>query len=974
MALILCAAVVTHAARRTSDQGTRRAANPARNEDIKVRPGLRDWPTITAEARPWSRWWWHGSSVEQTSLTRQLETLREAGIGGVEITPIYGVRGDEAQFIPYLSEQWLVMVEHTLREAVRLGLGVDMATGTGWPFGGPWVGDETSSRAMAHKTWTLAGGERLGEPVGLRQPPLVRAVGTVLSGNSPQGTRPIQIADLVEPLAANPNLQALALEQVRFPRDLPLVVLMAYGAAGTTIDLTARVNREGALDWTAPAGNWTLHALFLGWHGKLVERAAPGGEGPVIDHFSRDAIRRYLARFDQAFARRPPTGLRAFFNDSYEVDDAAGQADWTPSLLDEFHRRRGYDLREHLPALLGKDTDDRSARVLADYRETISDLLLDTFTTHWRSWARGRKALVRNQAHGSPASLLDLYAASDIPETEGDEIPRFKWATSAGHVAGRRLVSAEAATWLGEHFRSTLADVRAAVDRFFVAGVNHIVYHGTAYSPESDPWPGRLFYAAVEFSPQNAWWEDFSALNRYVARVQSFLQAGGPDHDVLLYYPLYDRLAVRGNARLTHFGGANEPQTDAAFDQASALMQRRGFTYDFISDRQLRSTRVLRGRLITAGKTSYKVLVVPASRFIPLQTAEQVLKLASEGAIVVSLNGWAPDVSGLASLQPRRLQLRRAYDRAPFPAADAEGISEASLGRGRLLRGGDLERLLMRAGVARERLVDSSLQFARRADAHGPVYFVSNPTGRRVEDWIPFNVQTGELTIFDPMHGRRTRPRVRRSPGGAFDVYLQVDAGESLVLAAGAGPAGADPMYRAAGPAVALDGAWSVRFLKGGPMLPAARTIQRLASWTNLGDEDLKRFSGTAQYSLTFSRPEGEADAWQLDLGRVHESARVGLNGRDLATLPGPTFRIPIDAASLAPVNVLEVFVTNLSANRIADLDRRGVPWKKFYNVNFAAKLPENRGPDGVFTAARWEPLVSGLIGPCTLTPLTAVR
>ena len=138
------------------------------------------------------------------------------------------------------------------------------------------------------------------------------------------------------------------------------------------------------------------------------------------------------------------------------------------------------------------------------------------------------------------------------------EIRRFKWATSAGHVAGRRLVSAEAATWLGEHFRSTLADVRADVDRFLVAGVNHIVYHGSAYSPESEPWPGRLFYAAVEFSPQNAWWDDFGALNRYVARVQSFLQRGKPDHDVLLYFPLYDALTVR-ESRLRHFGGANAP-------------------------------------------------------------------------------------------------------------------------------------------------------------------------------------------------------------------------------------------------------------------------------------------------------------------------------------------------------------------------------------------------------------------------------
>ena len=105
-------------------------------------------------------------------------------------------------------------------------------------------------------------------------------------------------------------------------------------------------------------------------------------------------------------------------------------------------------------------------------------------------------------------------------------------------MAGRPLVSAEAATWLGEHFRSTLADVRANVDRFFVAGVNHIFYHGTAYSPVGETWPGWQFYAAVEFSPQNSWWDDFGALNRYVTRVQSFLQAGTPDHDVLLVLPV----------------------------------------------------------------------------------------------------------------------------------------------------------------------------------------------------------------------------------------------------------------------------------------------------------------------------------------------------------------------------------------------------------------------------------------------------
>ena len=578
------------------------------------------WPPVTTDTRPWTRWWWMGSAVDEAGLTAELEALRAAGLGGVEITPIYGVSGAEAQFVPYLSDRWVGLLEHTLREAQRLDLGVDMATGTGWPFGGPWIGERDASRALTYRTWKVEGSQRLAERVRVDQTAFVRAIGNQIyevldvgpGESKPQGTRQapltragataraITITDLKEPVEANADLQVLALEQVRYPKPLPLLVLVGYSATGEIVDLTQRVASDGALDWVAPPGTWTIYGVFLGWHGKLVERAAPGGEGNVIDHFSRAALRTHLGRFDAAFAGRRLDGLRAFFNDSYEVDDADGQANGTLLLFDEFERRRGYDLRRHLPALFGSDTGETGARLAADYRLTIADLLHDSFTEPWRAWARGHGAIVRNQAHGSPGNLLDLYAASDIPETEGTEIPRIKWATSAGHVAGRRLIAAEAATWLGEHFRSTLADVRTNLDRFFVAGVNHIVYHGTAYSPPQEPWPGWQFYASVEFNPRNSWWADFTALNHYVTRVQSFLQAGAPDHDVLVYYPFYDALARASGPRLAHFGTANPPLEGSAFEAAAEVLERRGFTYDFISDKQLASLRVSSGTLVTS--------------------------------------------------------------------------------------------------------------------------------------------------------------------------------------------------------------------------------------------------------------------------------------------------------------------------------------------------------------------------------------
>jgi hypothetical protein len=580
---------------------------------------------------------------------------------------------------------------------------------------------------------------------------------------------------------------------------------------------------------------------------------------------------------------------------------------------------------------------------------------------------------VRNQAHGSPASLLDLYAASDIPETEGTEIQRFKWAASAAHVAGRRLVSAEAATWLGEHFRVRLADVRAAVDRFFVAGVNHIVYHGTAYSPVGDPWPGWQFYASVEFNPRNAWWDDFRALNMYVARVQSFLQSGRPDTDVLLYYPFYESLTARGKTRLAHFGGALPPAQGTTFEKAADTLHTAGFTYDFVSDRQVRRLLSVNGRMTTEGAASYQAIVVPSCRYIPLETLLQILELARSGATIVSLDGWPSDVSGLADLDGRRPRFKTAIDAVSFGPADADGSREAKIGGGRILQGSDLRRLLSRASVHREAMVDQGLQFTRRVDAMGRIYFMSNSGDHAVDGWVPLDIRTDTLMAFDPMTGRHGSLNTRAN-GSTREVYVQIPSGGSLIVTES--PERVDEsfdLFRSSGEPLGVSGPWTVRFLKGGPRLPPQRRIDQLVSWTTFG-HDGEVFSGTAGYTTTFAGPSTSVRWWQLDLGRVAESARVRLNGRDLGTLIGPPFRVVLDRSQLRATNTLEVVVTNLSANRIRDLDLRGVAWKKFYNVNFPARLPENRAADGLFTAAKWEPLESGLLGPVTFTRLTMVR
>lgn len=931
------------------------------------------WPQLTRQNKPWTRWWWLGSILNQRDLTAEMEKYQKAGLGGLEITPIYGVKGYEDRFINFLSPTWMEMLEHTLKEADRLGMGMDMATGTGWPFGGPWVDAADACKNLAHKTYALRGGERLSEAVSFVQKPLVRAIG-----------RRVNITELKEPIGANANLQALALDQVRFEKPLPLQVVMAYSDQGATLDLTRNVGTDGKLDWTAPPGNWTLYAVFQGWHGKMVERAGPGGEGDVIDHFSAAALKNYLSKFDQALAGRNTKSLRAYFNDSYEVDDAEGDADWTPNFLAEFQRRRGYDLRQHLPALFGKDSADKNARVLCDFRETISDLLLDEFTIPWQRWAASKGAIVRNQAHGAPANILDLYAASDIPETEGQEILRMKFATSAAHVTGKQLASSEAATWLNEHTLATLGEAKQAVDKFFLGGVNHVCYHGTPFSPASEEWPGWLFYAAVHFGTTNPFWNDFAALNRYVARCQSFLQAGKPDNDVLLYYPIHDSWSQLTRSLLQHYGGGIESALGQADGQT---LLDAGYSFDLISDRQLRNVSVT-GKTLQTGGASYKAIVLPATRVMPRETLERLLELARAGATVIVHKGLPTDVPGWGNLEQRRRDFQQLIAQVRFEKSRYMNEQFAQVGQGRLLLGADLQRLMRLAeplaDIEAEPLVRYGLQFIRRKDGASRYYFIVNQGVQPLDGWIALQTRAASVAIFDPLREEKGLAALRTPASfaertnvyGKREVYLQLAPGASCILKTFDKTVQGEPFdyFQAKGAAQPLNGAWSVRFVEGGPELPAAIETRELGSWTNYGGEAVKKFSGTATYTIAFNKPGLVADGWLLDLGRVAESARVSLNGAALGTLIKAPYQIRIPKTLLKERNTLEIAVTNLMANRVIDMDRRGLPWKKFYNVNMPARKRENAGPDGLFNAARWTPLDSGLLGPVTLTPIETMR
>ncbi len=706
-----------------------------------------------------------------------------------------------------------------------------------------------------------------------------------------------------------------------------------------------------------------------------VKRAGPGGEGLTINPYSRAAVDFHLDWMSQRFEEGDGLSPRAFYYDSFE-----NPGNWCPEMPEAFERLRGYSLEEHAEALAGRGDPDQCRRVVCDYRETLSDLLLKC-VGRIVDWSNARGSGLRMQAHGAPANLLDMYAAAEFPETEvfgasvfgmpgfrrdpdlirpdrqSDLVNRF--ASSAAHVAGRDVVISESFTWLRNHFHTALAHVKAESDNLLVNGINCIYYHGICFAPEKTAWPGWLFYASTEANARNSIFRDVPALNAYITRCQSVLQEGTAAGDVLLYWPVYDLWMGEGRRELRFSVHHPEWIEATPCGEAGQWMIDRGYTFDFVSDRQLAAVRSEEGALRTAGG-EYRTLLVPAATFMKVGTAERLLGLAEAGAVVLVWKHLPADVPGWLDGDARRKRLDALFGQLTF---GPDGV--ATVGRGKLIVGDDLAALVAAAGVEREPMVDSGLKFIRRRTPSHVAYFVANHSADAVDGWIPLAPPCRSVVLMDPMTARTGVAPVR-TDGPRTEVYLQMRPGDTRVLRAFGeeqveGPAW--PAVEPAGEPVPVQGTWCVEFVEGGPVLPEGFSTDELHCWTQAPDEEAKRFAGAARYTITVDVPARPADVWTLDLGDVRESARVWVNGKPAGVVVAHPFRIDLGGLLQPGANELAIEVTNLSANRIRDLDVRGVDWKKFHDINFVSHMYKP------FDASVWELKPSGLLGPVTLTP-----
>jgi hypothetical protein len=806
-------------------------------------------------------------------------------------------------------------VRHSAATAKRLGLRFDLTFGSGWPYGGPHIPiDHAAGRLRFEKV-----------PVKSRRVPL-------------------------PPMTTGETLIAVTL-----PQD---------GAELTDI----RGDVVWLPDAALPAEVWVFIA---GRTGMMVKRAAAGAEGYVLDHYDRAGLQAHLDAVGtpllDALRDSPPTTI---FCDSLEVFGS----DWTPDLLTEFRRRRGYDLRPHLGAIAA-GTDARAIALRQDWGRTLGELYEERFLAPLAEWTHARGSKLRIQGYGIPPATLASNRLADLTDGEGAQwktITPARWASSANHLFDRPVTASETWTWLhSPSFAATPLDLKAEADRHFLMGVNQLIGHGWPSTPagadaDHERYSWR-FYAAGAFNDRNPWWIAMPDVSRYLQRISALLREGRPVNDVALYLPTSDALGdiTPGTAHLLDLLreriGPAVPAAildagygfDVVDDGALALGSVAGNATD--GEDEVRSHRAVDARMrvgeLVIGAQRFRTVVLPAVRTMPAETLARLRAFQAAGGRVIATDRLPERTPGLRG-EPLALDMPL----TPTPLA--------SLGAA-----------LRRALTPDIRLEPASADVGQHHRRVGDVdvYFLANtantPRAARL------TVRTvGRAEWWDPLTGASRQAPVLAADRETMTVALDLDAYGSTVLVVSRGPAPrvtrAPTAQRPAAPGVDLRGPWRITFPDG---TAAPRTRDALGSWD--ADEDTRFFSGVATYETTFEMgPAAAGFGTGLDFGEgralepddrgpgmrtwldapIREAAVVTVNGQRAGSVWCPPYRLDISAFVRPGKNTLSIRVGNTALNHMAG---RPLPDYRLLILRYGDRFQ----PQGMELV---KPLPSGLLGP----------
>ncbi len=455
-------------------------------------------------------------------------------------------------------------------------------------------------------------------------------------------------------------------------------------------DLTGKLRADGRLDWTPPPGRWRVLRLGYSLLGTTNHPAPAEATGLEVDKYDPAAVSRYFTTYlsmykaavgADLFGKR---GLKTIVTDSIE----SGNANWTPSIVADFKRLRGYDPTPYLPALTGVVVGSRSASdgFLYDWRRTLTDLLT---SAHYGTIARLAKAqgltlfgealetgrpqlgddlAMRSHADIPMAALWTFNPAlGPNPAYVGD----MRGAASVAHVYGRPYAAAETMTAGLASYAFAPSDLKRVIDLAFASGINRPVIHSSVHQPVDDRQPGLTLSGFGQYFNRHDTWADYARpWVDYIARSSYLLQQGRNVADVAWFIGEEAPVTAQWADGTLRAGPATH-----AYDYVNAAMLIDAFTVEH-------------GTLVTRGGARYQALYLgDASEQMTLPTLRAIARLLQAGATVI---GTAP-----------RDTPSHADDRGAFQALVqqlwGDGVAR---GAGRLIATRDLDAGLASAGIA----------------------------------------------------------------------------------------------------------------------------------------------------------------------------------------------------------------------------------------------------------------------------------
>jgi alpha-L-rhamnosidase len=923
-------------------------------------------------AKPSGYWWWLNANIDKEAITRDMNEFRAKGMGSVLLVCSGNWCGpDDVRGPAFLSDEWRELYRFAIKEAHRVGIKVDVNIAPGWNMGGPWVTPDKACRWFLQSETNVIGPQKLslklplpGVKDGYDSRPqlgvrysmklLFEEVDyrdtAVVAFRTPKGGRPAARADLPAKSNRKDANCFIASEKVMSQTLGPWTVTPEDRPIKETevVDLTARMRVDGTLDWDMPEGEWTIVRTGHRMTGAQLSVPMRGQGGLENDYFDRAGIDLMFEKVGKILIEDAGplagTTLRGFCEDSFE----AGYPNWTANMLKHFKRYRGYDPTPYLPVFKGwiVGSAEISERFLHDYRKTVADCFADEHYGRMNELCRPYNMVTRCESAGPSWSGtvcmdgLKNLGRAEIPQgefwqdncfVENGQNKVTKMAASAAHIYGKRMVAAEAFTDGNpgsKDWRVPVSRLKPTVDRAFCEGINQCVFCIMTCQKPSEGKPGLDYGAGTHFNPNVTWWDQAAgSWIGYINRCQALLQSGLFVADVLYY---------NGDWAPNLVGPKQIDQPGLG----------KGYDYD-VCNAEVLLTRlsVKDGRIVLPDGMSYRVLVLPETKRMPVEVVKKISDLVKAGATIVGPRPESdPGLNDYPACDAEVLTLGLYV----WGACDGQQVKQNSYGKGRVFWGKTVGEIFQSDHVLPDFTYTNNafIDFIHRRADGAEIYFLVNRKNQKASIDATFRVEGMQPELWDPVSGQRLDLKVFKSKDGQTTVPLEFEPDGSMFVvfrnrsqksasSAKATEAMEDRSqngqknFTELKPVQEITGAWTVQFDSQwfyptdgliGDQAKGLMTFDKLEDWTQRPEQAVKYYSGTAVYKKAFGIQESVSSSGKglfLDLGTVKETAKVKLNGKDLGVVWCHPWRVEITGAIKPGENQLEIEVVNLWPNRL---------------------------------------------------------